>query len=123
MRILRADFHGRGKYRVIADALNAIGQLINNLRTEGDLYIKQVGRDLILVGPTVKSSVRFSGSGYAPNGVVTNNLNSDSTKAWVTFSRDTYAFAEAMGPPPTPWPSNEIWFRKAGIAGDLVVVM
>jgi hypothetical protein len=65
----------------------------------------------------------FTGRGYAPNGNPSTGLDSDSTKAWVTFRRDTYEFAEAMGPPPTPWPSNEIWFRKAGIAGDLVVVM
>ena len=68
-------------------------------------------------------SAVFSGTAYAPNGHPTTELNEDSSKPWVKFSKQTFAFTEEIGPPSDPFPADEYWFRKAGVSGDIRMFM
>ncbi|NQT92551.1 MAG: hypothetical protein HQ559_07310 [Lentisphaerae bacterium] len=51
MELLRTDYSGRGKWRKIADALNAIGILFNTLTGENGVELRRAGRKLIIAGP------------------------------------------------------------------------
>lgn len=111
--------------------VNAVTRVLATLRVRYSPYTTSAyfdrpnrdGSEWSLVLPWPTSVTEFSGRAYAPNGKETALLNSDAGKAWIKFRRDTYEFSEETGPPSTPWPSNEVWFRKAGVAGDIVVVM
>lgn len=86
--------------------------------------IDEAGRtgSKIIEWPRRASAIGFSGKAYAPNGHPTTGLNSDSSKAWIKWDYDAYAFSQETGPAPDPWPSNEVWFEKAAVYGNVVVL-
>lgn len=63
----------------------------------------------------------FTGRAYAPDGKETTGLTSDANKPYVKFNFETAVFTEENGPPPYPWGQNEVWRRKAGVAGDIYI--
>jgi len=68
-----------------------------------------------------RGGLTFSGDAYAPNGVLTEDLTTYSDRLYIKFDRNTYMFTEEIGPMPSPWAPNEVWWSKEGTAGDIVL--
>ena len=77
------------------------------------------GREIRLRRDILSAGLTFTGT--VDIGVVSTGHDSDTSKPWVKIDLDTNAVSQDLGPPPNPRPSNELWFRKAGTAGDIVV--
>ncbi len=64
---------------------------------------------------------QWDGTAFAPDGQKFTGLNSDATKEWVEFDSSTNTFVEFTGTPTVPWPEFKTYWRKVGLAGDIVV--
>ena len=57
MHILRSNYKGRGKFKSVADALNAIGQLVNDAIGEEGINLRYEGGRLIVSGRNLNETV------------------------------------------------------------------
>ncbi len=120
--------------------MNRIANILNNIEGIGCRIVKNTtaeGRDwkIVVDGGTDVTPDQvpsgwpyrpggasvFTGRAYAPDGKETTGLTSDTNKPYVKFNFATSEFTEENGPPPYPWGQNEVWRRKAGVAGDIYI--
>lgn len=121
--ILKSDWKPKSKKNasavMLSDTLNTIANMLNNFAViyGGRCEVTKDGIKVFCFG---SGGVAFSGVAYNSAGVA-HDVNTDSTKPWVVYDANGDTFSEEIGPAPSPWPPHQVWYRKAGTAGDIVV--
>lgn len=120
MNLLRTNWKGFGKWKVVADFMSLIGRLFNGIRGENGVEVRNEGLEIIISG-SGGGAARFSGVAYVA-GTRIENLNSDSASPWVRVNLYDGTAVQHSGPPPNPFPPGEEWYAKASTAGDIHVL-
>ena len=97
--------------------LNTIGRMLSRI-TFGPGIVGSSGP----YGINIALGAGFTGTAYAPNGVVSTGLDSDTSKRYVKYRKDTDAFSQETSMP-SPWGTNEIYWDKLHTYGDIVVAL
>ena len=120
LNLLRTDYTGRGRWKTIANALNAIGQAINSLTGETGIEVYESAGEIRISGSSsrVTASGTFNGQAYKPSGDLVEYMT-NTNKPWVMYDIAIDSITEQIGPPPQPFPANQKWRKKADFTGAI----
>lgn len=121
LQVCRTDYTGKGKYRQIADALNHIGEVLNNLVGEDGVEIYAAGNQIRVraaAGKGGRGGGAFNGTAYRPDGRIVTGLTSAS-KPWLKMNLSNNVITEEVGPPSQPWGADETWRKKSDFSGAI----
>jgi hypothetical protein len=115
--LLRTNYTGRGKWAKLAEIINQIHRLLNNITCDGNDAI--VTTEGIRIS-SINGNASGAFSGIARNASGQTFVLTDQTKPYVLYNCITESFTEVPYET-TPWPPHTTFYRKAGHYGDIVI--